>query len=228
MATPEVIAEQQALVGINADYKEKFGFHDAENYLFKAPKGLTPRARRADLRVQERAASGCASSASRRSSTSWPPAAHLGLADAGRGRLRRHPLLRPRLREVARRPGTTSPRTSRTPSTASASRRPSASSSPASAPSTSPRSSTTRSARTSRSRASSSWTWTPRCASTRTSCASTSRRSSRPTTTSSPRSTAPCGRAARSSTCRRACTSRCRCRPTSASTPRTWASSSGR
>src|SRR6478752_5725744 len=42
MATPEVIAEQQALVGINADYKEKFGFHDAETgYAFKAPKGLT-------------------------------------------------------------------------------------------------------------------------------------------------------------------------------------------
>ena len=42
MATPEVIAEQQALVGINADYKEKFGFHDSETgYAFKAPKGLT-------------------------------------------------------------------------------------------------------------------------------------------------------------------------------------------
>src|SRR5918995_263020 len=42
MATPEVIAEQQALVGINADYKEKFGFHDEETgYAFKAPKGLT-------------------------------------------------------------------------------------------------------------------------------------------------------------------------------------------
>ena len=42
MATPEVIAEQQALVGINADYKEKFGFHDPEgDYAFKAPKGLT-------------------------------------------------------------------------------------------------------------------------------------------------------------------------------------------
>src|SRR5512134_3112839 len=40
MATPEVIAEQQALVGINADYKEKFGFHDPETgYAFKAPKG---------------------------------------------------------------------------------------------------------------------------------------------------------------------------------------------
>src|SRR5688572_6141178 len=42
MATPEVIAEQQALVGINADYKEKFGFNDPQyKYAFKAPKGLT-------------------------------------------------------------------------------------------------------------------------------------------------------------------------------------------
>src|ERR671932_422175 len=41
MATPEVTAEQQALQGINADYTEKYGFHDAENYLYKAPKGLT-------------------------------------------------------------------------------------------------------------------------------------------------------------------------------------------
>ncbi len=41
MSTSEVIAEQQGLQGINSDYKEKFGFHDAENYLFKAPKGLS-------------------------------------------------------------------------------------------------------------------------------------------------------------------------------------------
>src|SRR6187200_1530383 len=42
MATPEVIAEQQALVGINDDYETKFGFHDPESdYAFKAPKGLT-------------------------------------------------------------------------------------------------------------------------------------------------------------------------------------------
>src|ERR671921_1101306 len=41
MATPEMIAEQQALQTINADYAEKYGFHDPENYLFKAPKGLT-------------------------------------------------------------------------------------------------------------------------------------------------------------------------------------------
>src|SRR3569833_233863 len=43
MATPEVIAEQQALAGINADYKEKYGFFDPENSLFKAPTGLTRR-----------------------------------------------------------------------------------------------------------------------------------------------------------------------------------------
>src|SRR4051795_1080632 len=40
MPTPETIAEQQALQGINADYTEKYGFHDAENYLYKAPKGI--------------------------------------------------------------------------------------------------------------------------------------------------------------------------------------------
>ncbi|MEZ5077380.1 MAG: Fe-S cluster assembly protein SufB [Solirubrobacterales bacterium] len=42
MATPEVIAEKESLAGINADYKEKFGFHDPETgYAYKAPKGLT-------------------------------------------------------------------------------------------------------------------------------------------------------------------------------------------
>src|SRR6058998_2584792 len=41
MATPEIIAEQKALQGINADYTERYGFHDAEHYLYKAPKGLT-------------------------------------------------------------------------------------------------------------------------------------------------------------------------------------------
>src|SRR3954467_3666125 len=41
MAIPETIAEQESLQGINSDYTEKYGFHDAENYLFKAPKGLT-------------------------------------------------------------------------------------------------------------------------------------------------------------------------------------------
>ncbi len=40
MATPDVIAEQEALQDLNADYTEKYGFHDAENYLYKAPKGI--------------------------------------------------------------------------------------------------------------------------------------------------------------------------------------------
>ncbi len=41
MSTPEILAEQDTLKDINADYAERFGFHDAENYLYKAPKGLT-------------------------------------------------------------------------------------------------------------------------------------------------------------------------------------------
>jgi Fe-S cluster assembly protein SufB len=42
MATPEVVAEKRELAGINADYKEKFGFHDPETgYAYKAPKGLS-------------------------------------------------------------------------------------------------------------------------------------------------------------------------------------------
>src|SRR5215203_1941383 len=34
-------AENAALQSINADYTERFGFDDPENYLYKAPKGLT-------------------------------------------------------------------------------------------------------------------------------------------------------------------------------------------
>jgi len=44
MATPEITpaaAENAALQDLNADYTERYGFHDAENYLYKAPKGLT-------------------------------------------------------------------------------------------------------------------------------------------------------------------------------------------
>src|SRR6185503_4515231 len=46
MATPEiktdaVLSENASLQHINADYTERYGFHDAENYLYKAPKGLT-------------------------------------------------------------------------------------------------------------------------------------------------------------------------------------------
>src|SRR3954451_9218232 len=42
MATPEVLEEQRELQSINADYAEKFGFHDPETgYAYKAPKGLS-------------------------------------------------------------------------------------------------------------------------------------------------------------------------------------------
>ena len=44
MATPETkapLTENEQLAGINADYTERYGFHDAENYLYKADKGLT-------------------------------------------------------------------------------------------------------------------------------------------------------------------------------------------
>jgi len=42
MASPEVIEEKEKVQGINADYEEKFGFHDPETgYAYKAPKGLT-------------------------------------------------------------------------------------------------------------------------------------------------------------------------------------------
>jgi Fe-S cluster assembly protein SufB len=37
---PEELTENQKLALINADYTERYGFHDAENYLYKAPKGL--------------------------------------------------------------------------------------------------------------------------------------------------------------------------------------------
>ena len=34
------LTENEQLGQINADYTERYGFHDAENYLYKAPKGL--------------------------------------------------------------------------------------------------------------------------------------------------------------------------------------------
>jgi Fe-S cluster assembly protein SufB len=34
------LTENEKLAKINADYDERYGFHDAENYLYKAPKGI--------------------------------------------------------------------------------------------------------------------------------------------------------------------------------------------
>ncbi len=41
MSTPETLAEQESLQGINSNYTEKYGFHDPEgDYAYKAPKGI--------------------------------------------------------------------------------------------------------------------------------------------------------------------------------------------
>ena len=99
MATPEVVAEKRELAGINADYKEKFGFHDPETgYAYKAPKGLS-------REVVE-------SISDYKDEPQWmrdfrlKALEHFELApdpELGRqprpDRLRRHPLLRPRLGE---------------------------------------------------------------------------------------------------------------------------------
>src|SRR5437016_14068882 len=36
----QIMTENEQLASINADYEERYGFHDAENYLYKAPKGI--------------------------------------------------------------------------------------------------------------------------------------------------------------------------------------------
>jgi Fe-S cluster assembly protein SufB len=43
MATPQKILtpDEASLKDLGSDYTERYGFHDAENYLYKAPKGLT-------------------------------------------------------------------------------------------------------------------------------------------------------------------------------------------
>src|SRR5450755_1705049 len=42
VATPgtSLLTENEQLAAINVDYEERYGFHDAEHYLYKAPKGL--------------------------------------------------------------------------------------------------------------------------------------------------------------------------------------------
>ena len=42
MATPEatILTANERLAGINDDYEQRYGFRDAEHYVYKAPKGL--------------------------------------------------------------------------------------------------------------------------------------------------------------------------------------------
>ena len=146
------LTENEQLAQINSDYTERYGFHDAENYLYKAPKGINreivekisefknePQWMR-DFRLK------ALEHFFAKPQPTWgsPMLAEVDYDDI-------HYFVR--ASERAERSWMTSRRTSRTPSTGSASPKPSASSSPASAPSTSPRSSTTRSTRISRRRA---------------------------------------------------------------------------
>jgi Fe-S cluster assembly protein SufB len=43
VATSEaiILTDTEQLAGINADYEQRYGFHDAEHYLYEAPKGLS-------------------------------------------------------------------------------------------------------------------------------------------------------------------------------------------
>ena len=63
MAIPEVIAEQQGLVGINADYKEKFGFHDPESGSRSRPRRASRVSWSSRSPSSRTSRSGCASSA---------------------------------------------------------------------------------------------------------------------------------------------------------------------
>ena len=177
MATPASVVEkeQKELAGINANYEEKFGFHDPETgYAYKSPKGLSrevvesiseyksePQWMR-DFRIK------AYEHFESRPTPAW--GGNLGQIDWNDI----HYFVR--ASEKNSRDWSEVPDDIKKTFDSSGSPRPSASSWPGSAPSTSPRSSTTRCARTSRSRVSCSWTWTRDCASTRTSCASTSRR----------------------------------------------------
>ena len=85
MATPEVVAEKRELAGINADYKEKFGFHDPETgYAYKAPKGLSAARSSNRSPSTRKSRSGCGTSGSRRSSTSNSARPRNGAATSAR------------------------------------------------------------------------------------------------------------------------------------------------
>ena len=228
MATPEVLAEKRELAGINADYKEKFGFHDPETgYAYKAPKGLLARGRRNDLRLQGRAAVDAGLPAEGAGALRTAPDPEMGRRPRP-DRLRRHPLLRPRL-------GQEQPRLERGPGGHQKHLRP---------------------ARDPRGRAQIPLRrrrpvrvrgrLPPGEREARGPGRDLHRHGHRPARARGPGARAlgddhpaqrqqtggaelaPSGRAAPSSTSPPGSRSRCRCRPTSGSTPRTWASSSGR
>ncbi len=63
MATAQatILTENEQLASINADYEQRYGFHDAEHYLYKRPRGSTGRSFRRS-RSSSPSHSGCATS----------------------------------------------------------------------------------------------------------------------------------------------------------------------
>ena len=102
MATPETVApppdRERALRGHQRRLHRALRLPRRRELPVQGAQGPEPRARREDLRVQVRAAVDARVPPQGAGALPRPPDADLGLADAGRGRLRRHPLLRPRLR----------------------------------------------------------------------------------------------------------------------------------
>src|SRR5438093_4436700 len=108
-ATPEkqLTPEESALKTLGSDYTERYGFHDADNYLYKAPKGLN---REIVEKISEFKSEPQWMRVPPQGARSLPGAADadLGLAASRGSRLRQHPLLRARVRAgvavVGRRP----------------------------------------------------------------------------------------------------------------------------
>ncbi len=108
MATPEITAADEALARHQRRLHRALRLPRRRELPLQGAQGADPRARREDLRVQERAA--VDARLPPQGARPLPRSAHadLGLADPRAGRLRRHPLLRARVRArralVGRRP----------------------------------------------------------------------------------------------------------------------------
>ena len=195
--------ETEVVKGIGSDYEVKYGFHDRRTTSSsRAAACRTSSSTRS--RATRTSPTGCGSSASRRSSTSTPARCPPGAATSTTIDFDNiYYYIKPTEKQAKNWddvPGRHQGHLRQ----ARASPRPSRSSSPASARSTSPRSSTTAPGgpREAGRHLPRHGLGPARARGSRQ--ASTSGRSSRRTTTSSRRSTRPSGRAARSSTCRRA------------------------
>ena len=98
MATPEVARRAAEPEGDQRRLRGALRLPRRRELPLQGAEGPDARAGREDLRVQERAAVDARLPPQGARPLPRPPDADLGLADAGRGRLRRHPLLRARLR----------------------------------------------------------------------------------------------------------------------------------